>query len=223
MSAGRMSGYRCRARESDAALFASLEGGTVVSVGTSETAEEWMGRVQWLEIRRADGSVVVVECWKDDEGNGPGALWFNVLESARGRMSAPAKCPNCTATLRPVGEPAPLRPITRGPWETADKGGALYLLGPSSHPDRRTLLAEVHYTATHDEDAEQREGNAALMIAAPDLLAACEAGADLLVCDRDNDDPCTEYPGDGDPNGDCNPCAVRRLLWAAVAKARGGA
>lgn len=61
------------------------------------------------------------------------------------------------------------------------------------------------------------------------LLAACEMGADLLMCDRDNDDPCTEYPeGEhpdetetGNDRGDCNPCAVRRLLWAAAAKARG--
>lgn len=92
MSAGRMS-------RSDAALFASLEGGTVVSVGTAETAEAWMGRVPWLEIRRADGSVVVVEAWRDDEGNGPGALWFNTAPT----LDHSEPCRECGTKDNPAG------------------------------------------------------------------------------------------------------------------------
>jgi hypothetical protein len=76
----------------DLAAFRSLEGGSVLAVGTCEASEEWMGRVPWLEIRRKDGSTVVVECWCDEEGNGPGALWFNeapVFEDARPGLRSP--------------------------------------------------------------------------------------------------------------------------------------
>ncbi|HEY6110580.1 MAG TPA: hypothetical protein VIV56_16880 [Gemmatimonadales bacterium] len=55
------------------------------------------------------------------------------------------------------------------------------------------------------------------------LVDAARQAADILMCDRDNDDPCTEYaegqhPQDADHEGDCNPCAVRRLLWRALGR-----
>lgn len=49
-----------------------LVGGTILQAGThrSEIEEE----VPILRIKAASGQLVTVEIWRDDEGNGPGAL-----------------------------------------------------------------------------------------------------------------------------------------------------
>jgi len=56
-------------------ILASLVGGTIVDHGSEETAG--VGRVPFLEVRRPDGSTVLVSFWCDEEGNGPGAPWLN--------------------------------------------------------------------------------------------------------------------------------------------------
>jgi hypothetical protein len=49
-----------------------LVGGTILQAGThrSEIGEE----VPILRIKAASGQLATVEIWRDDEGNGPGAL-----------------------------------------------------------------------------------------------------------------------------------------------------
>lgn len=51
-----------------------------------------------------------------------------------------------------------------------------------------------------------------------DLAAECRSAADDLMCDNDNDNPCTDRGGDWNDEDDCNPCCIRRRLWAAVAR-----
>ncbi len=57
------------------------------------------------------------------------------------------------------------------------------------------------------------------MVTFKELLDTIEYAADILMCDKDNDNPCTAEPeSEEDDMEDCNPCHVRRELWKVAAK-----
>ena len=75
----------------------------------------------------------------------------------------------------------------------------------------------VEFKAASAEGGARYEELCRLFASSPELLEACRWAADTLICDYDNDDPCTAHPKIREE--DCNPCGVRRVLWAAISKA----
>lgn len=88
---------------------------------------------------------------------------------------------------------------TPGPWNHGEDG---FVYSPCG----KYTLADPHYA---DLDIDEREANARLIAAAPELLAACEQALKVVDAHR------RASGGDGD--------ITAALIRSAIAKAKGGA
>lgn len=113
------------------------------------------------------------------------------------------------ARLRAMMRESGITAHTPGPW-FAEKHGAVTAQIANTRRQVATTIGEV---AMHDDRGlavtEIQQANAALMAAAPDLLAACELALGNL-------------PGRRESGGCTIRNAVEAHLRAAIAKARGG-
>ena len=98
---------------------------------------------------------------------------------------------------------------TPGPWQHGDldDGDTIYVFGRGED----TLVCEVNDT---DLDADEAEGNARLIAAAPELLAACKAAVEYAETCRDIPEFSSGY---------CIGTDHLEAIKAAIAKAEGGA
>lgn len=103
---------------------------------------------------------------------------------------------------------------TPGPWRVSGDSVASVLTN--------VVLCQTFSPAPYRGEA-QREANARLIAAAPDLLDACKM-AELTLSLSDND--CRDRPPSGDRCGECVRCGVEyslRALRLHITKAEGGA
>lgn len=98
---------------------------------------------------------------------------------------------------------------TPGPWWHDDDGFVRADVGTSGDFVYSAPVADPH--ATKDIDPDEREANAHLIAAAPDLLAACEAVLPII----ESLDSAKEEGDDDEP--------LAAQLRAAIAKAKGKA
>jgi hypothetical protein len=107
---------------------------------------------------------------------------------------------------------------TKEPWRVEGWNGhyGRNVLADGTRPGLHKCLAMVvGITGEHEQD-EEMTANARLMAAAPDLLAACEAGLALLVRCQGAECWCTGAAAFGGVGVVCAGCKMR----AAIAKAK---
>lgn len=94
--------------------------------------------------------------------------------------------------------------FTPGPWELAESGLDFTVISEEQH---QPVAVALVYGSLSGDDIGDPQDNARLVIAAPDLLAACEAALKEW------------YVGDDDENREAASQA-QDMLAAAIAKAR---
>ena len=92
---------------------------------------------------------------------------------------------------------------TPGPWKISEHNDYIYSADtPGKDIFRLDWICQFFYKT--EDDMPNREANARLIVAAPDLLVACETALDALGCDRTRIDR----------------LEAQRIIHAAIKKAR---